>query len=201
MLKGLHLGCSIYFCNSVNILIFSCRTIDVIPSGCAYCLWKFWLAACWAANNKSRENLAWDLFYIRYGFQQLLVKSSRFMVSQPHAPNGTLFTVSRDAEMWLLVISQCNTLHVSSMTHLQVTGSYCKRMTVAFWKCKDWTWRDTQFWFQFKVEVLNNCRYFISRRSLWKLSFISSRWERKETKTPHPPKIRPTPKITALCNL
>lgn len=171
----------------MNILIFSCRTIDVIPSGCAYCLWKFWLVACWAANNKSLENLAWDLFYICYGFQQLLWKSSRFMVSQPHAPNGTLSTVSRDAEMWLLVISQRNTLHVSSMTHLQVTGSYCKRMTVAFWKCKDQTWRDTQFWFKFKGKLLNNCRYFRSCGFLWKLSFISSRWERKETKTPHPP--------------
>lgn len=40
------------------------------------------------------------------------------------------------------------------MTHLQVTGSYSNEMTVAFWKCKDQTLRDTKFWFKFKGELV-----------------------------------------------
>lgn len=75
-------------------------------------------------------------------FQQLW-RSSTFMVSQPHSPKRIFFSVSGDSEMWFLVISPCNNVHVSSVTCLQVTGSYCERLIVAFWKCKDQTWRDT----------------------------------------------------------
>lgn len=38
------------------------------------------------------------------------------------------------------------------MTHLQVTGSYSNKMTVAFWKHKVQTLRDTKFWFKFRGE-------------------------------------------------
>lgn len=99
---------------------------------CAYCLWKLWLLACWGANSEYLENFSCHLFYICYSFQKLFWKSSESIVSQQQGSIEIFFTFSRDAELWLLVISQCNALYDSSMTHVQVIKSHRNKITLAF---------------------------------------------------------------------
>lgn len=102
---------------------------------------------------KSREFCLLSILYLLQ-FSETVLKIKQVYSFSTTRLNWNIFHSSKDARLWLLVISQCNSLYGSSVTHVQVINSHRNKITVTFWKCKDQTWSDTKFWYEFKGQLV-----------------------------------------------